>query len=221
MPPIHASSVAFETVSGIYAITNPALMPTEQLLLASIDEALSSGVKIIQYRDKHATADQKLDRAKAITQLCQQYQAKCIINDSLELTLASNAHGVHLGQSDGSISLARKELSASKIIGVTCHNDIQLAISAQTQGADYVAFGRFYASHTKPNAKPAKIEVLFEAKQHLSIPVVAIGGINQHNIKPIIHAGANAVAVIHAIFGQNDIRSAAQQLVSEFNHPTR
>ncbi|GAA3944668.1 thiamine phosphate synthase [Litoribacillus peritrichatus] len=212
-------------ISGIYAITDPNLLTSEQQLLDGVAQALAAGVSIIQYRDKQATQAQKLFRAKAITELCNQHQAKCIINDSLSLALAANAHGVHLGQTDGSIAQARAALPNDAIVGVTCHDDLQLAIKAQNEGASYVAFGRFFPSNTKPQAKPAKISVLFEAKQQLSIPVVAIGGINQHNIDQIIRTGVDSIAIIDAIFGQNDIRHSAQQLVHEFlahefNHST-
>ena len=207
-------------ISGIYAITDPNLLSTETQLLSAVDDALSQGVRIIQYRDKTASNDQKLARAKLIKQLCDQYQAVSIINDSLELAIASNAHGVHLGQTDGSIEEARKQLKASSIIGVTCHDDLALAQQAEKAGADYVAFGRFFPSETKPHAKPADIRCLVEAKTHLSIPIVAIGGINPHNMSQIIDAGADSLAVIHAIFGQPNTKAAASELVTRFRSLT-
>lgn len=204
-------------ISGIYAITDPNLLTSKAALIEAVDNALSQGVNVIQYRDKLTSPNQKLERAKAICKLCQKYQAVSIINDSLELMIASNADGVHLGQTDGAINLARLDIPAHKIVGITCHNDVTLALSAEQQGASYVAFGRFYPSNTKPHAKPAKIETLIEAKQQLSIPVVAIGGINAHNMSPLINAGADCIAVIDAIFGQDDTPKAANTLVSTFN----
>ncbi len=207
-------------ISGIYAITDPNLLTSERALLDAVDCALSQGVRIIQYRDKSATPSVQLARAKAIHALCQQYQAISIINDSVDLMIASGADGVHLGQTDGTAALARHLLPSDAIVGITCHNDPTLALIAEQQGADYIALGRFYPSKTKPQAKPAEIDRLIEAKQQLSIPIVAIGGINAHNMSPLLNAGADAIAVIDAIFGQTDVRQAAKTLVTTFNqHP--
>lgn len=204
-------------ISGIYAITDPKLLTTEAALLDAVDTALAEGVRIIQYRDKLATNDQKLERAKAIHQLCKTYNALSIINDSVDLMMASGSDGVHLGQTDGASDLSHLTLSRDKILGVTCHDDLELARIAERFGASYAAFGRFYPSKTKPQAKPAQIDRLIEAKQHLSIPIVAIGGINAHNMSPLINAGADAIAVIDALFGQSDIQQAANTLVTTFN----
>lgn len=209
-----------DIISGIYAITDPNLLTSQTALLDAVDAALAQGVRVIQYRDKLASSDQKLERAKAIHRLCKRYQAVSIINDSLELMIAADADGVHLGQTDGATALTELDIPKQKIIGVTCHDDIELAILAQQHGASYAAFGRFYPSNTKPHAKQAKIETLIEAKQELSIPVVAIGGINAHNMSPLLDAGADCIAVIDAIFGQNDTQQAANTLVSTFNRLT-
>jgi thiamine-phosphate pyrophosphorylase len=208
-------------ISGIYAITDPNLLTTPTQLLTAVDAALSEGVRIIQYRDKSASAQEKLERARAIVKLCAQYNALSIINDSIELAIASHASGVHLGQTDGCIRTAKQQLPSESIIGVTCHNNVSLALKAQAQGASYAAFGRFFPSNTKPHAKPADISCLVEAKQQLSIPVVAIGGITQHNMPQLINAGADCIAVIDSIFGSNNEDSqgtklAASELVTAF-----
>ena len=140
-----------------------------------------------------------------------------MINDDTELAKACGAHGVHLGQSDGIISQARAFLGNQAIIGNTCHGSLELAQAGVGQGCDYVAFGAFFTSSTKPDASPAPISLLNEARSTLPVPVVAIGGINMDNADQVINAGADMIAVIHNLFASDDICSRAAQFNSLFN----
>jgi thiamine-phosphate pyrophosphorylase len=204
-------------LQGLYAITDSTLMPTTDSMLYQVEQALRGGANIIQYRDKSANHSRRLTQAKALADLCNQFQRPLLINDDIELAKASGAQGVHLGQSDGNVSLARDYLGLTAIIGNTCHSSLELAISAHKQTADYVAFGAFFRSSTKPDATPAPISLLGEARSTLPIPVVAIGGINMDNAAQVITAGANMIAVIHSLFSNDDICAQAGQFDCLFN----
>ena len=205
-------------IQGLYAITDPALTP-DALLLPAAEAALHGGARLLQYRDKTATAVQRRRRASQLRALCHQYDASFIVNDDPALAADVQADGVHIGQSDADIALARQLLGPDRIIGVTCHSDLALARKAIAAGADYVALGRFFASRTKPLAPPAEVSTLQSACQAFHVPVVAIGGVNADNAPQLIEAGAAAVAVIHALFGHSDpaeIEAAARQLSALF-----
>jgi len=200
-------------LQGLYVITDPALCGAN--IINKVEQAISGGAQIIQYRNKTAR-QQQLDEAKALQSLCQKYHRIFIINDDIALAKAVNADGVHLGQTDEAIHTAREQLGNEKIIGVTCHSDLNAAKEAQSQGADYIAFGRFYPSQTKPSAPPAKIDILHQAQSRLQRPIVAIGGITIENAATLITAGADMLAVIHAVFGQENIKQSAQNLSQLF-----
>mgnify|MGYP001945745943 CR=1 FL=1 len=204
-------------LSGLYGITDPILMPSLEQMLTQVESSLKGGVKIVQYRDKSSDQEKRFLEANALNQLCQKYSTPLLINDDVELALKTGAAGVHLGQSDGSVAEARATLGNQAIIGVTCHDSLKLAIHAEKQGADYLAFGAFFPSQTKPDAKPAPLQLLQEAKQKLSLPIVAIGGISVDNANQIINAGADMIAVIHALYAQNDIKATAQCFHQQFN----
>lgn len=206
------------TLSGLYGITDSLLMPTLEEMLKQIESSLKGGARIIQYRDKSTDQHKRLTQACALNKLCQVYNVPLLINDDIELAYHSNAAGVHLGQSDGKITDARNRLSSDAIIGMTCHDSLSLAIQAEKLGADYLAFGAFFPSKTKPNAKPAPLGLINEAKQKLSLPIVAIGGISVDNANQIITAGADMIAVIHALYAQNDIEVTAQHFYQQFNN---
>lgn len=194
---------------GLYVITDPTLCGSN--IIQKVEQAILGGAQIIQYRNKNEniTMSQQRAEATALQSLCSQYGRTFIINDDISLALAINADGVHLGQTDGDITAARKRLGENKIIGITCHSDLSAALSAQQQTANYVAFGRFYPSKTKPTAPPADIDILQHAKSQLQIPIVAIGGISVENATTLINAGADMLAVIHSVFAQNNIQQAA------------
>lgn len=203
-------------LGSIYAITDPLLLPSERLFDAAT-QALAAGVKAIQLRDKSASSSQLEMLGRRLVALCNQYGARCIINDRADIALACGAHGVHLGQGDGSVPAARRLLGDSAIIGVTCHSDIALARQARDEGASYVAFGRFYSSNTKPLAGAASIEVLHQAVAEIGLPIVAIGGIRRDNMAPLLQAGAQTLAVCHSLFGTDDVSTAAADLLAAYH----
>ncbi len=203
-------------LGSIYAITDPLLLPGERLFEAAT-QALAAGVKAIQLRDKSASAAQIEMLGRRLVALCNQYGALCIINDRTDIALACGAHGVHLGQGDGSVPEARRLLGDSAIIGVTCHSDITLARQAWDEGASYVAFGRFYSSYTNPLAGAASIGVLQQAVAEIGLPIVAIGGIRRDNMAPLLQAGAQTLAVCHSLFGTDDVSTAAADLLAAYH----
>ncbi len=190
----------------LYAITG-----SREHLLESVTAAIQGGCQIIQYRDKSSDNKRRLDEATGLAALCEAHQCQLIINDDIALAKAVAAHGVHLGQGDDSIKRARDILGAGAIIGATCHTSLELALRAQAQGADYVAFGRFFTSLTKPQAPQADIEVLSAARKVLTIPIIAIGGITLENAPRLLAAGADILAVGHGLFGAKNIKSQARQ----------
>ena len=190
------------------------MLPGESLF-TGVESALKGGCRVIQYRDKQSKPDQALAKALRLKALCHKYQAALIINDSLALALDSDADGLHLGKSDGHLSEARQALGDKKIIGVTCHSDLQYAQDCINQGASYCAFGRFFESQTKPEAPPCSLETFKQALQ-LSIPVLAIGGISIDNIARFRDTPPHNIAVINSLFGQADIYQAALALSAAF-----
>lgn len=199
-------------ISGLYAITPEE--PDTVELLRRVSLALQGGVRVLQYRNKLGNAALRLEQAQALRALTQEYGVLLIINDDAALTMQVNADGVHLGSEDGSIAAARHALGDGKIIGVSCYNRLSLAHQAVIQGADYVAFGAFFASTTKPDAQGVTLELLRQARNEIDLPLVAIGGITAENGASVLAAGADALAVISALFDAEDILSAAQRLAS-------
>ena len=210
-----ASDEHKEKLKGLYAITDDHLIPEEHFSQA-VESALQGGAKIIQYRDKSSNQQKRLQQASTLNALCKQYQALCIINDDIELTKAVNADGVHLGKDDALITLARQQLGENAIIGISCYNDLNLAIAAEKNSADYVAFGAMFSSSTKPEAINADMALIPEAKQTLSIPVCAIGGITDSNIQQLIQQGVDMTAVINSLFSAGNIKDAANRLSKNF-----
>jgi thiamine-phosphate pyrophosphorylase len=193
---------------GIYAITDCA-NTTEQELLEKSENILKTGISLFQYRNKESDQQKKKRLAQALQSLCHQYNVPFIVNDDVSLAREITADGVHLGKDDGHIHLARETLG-TKIIGISCYNDIARAIKAEQDGADYIAFGAFFPSVTKPDAKKAEIELVKQAKSQLSIPVVAIGGITPENAKPLIDANIDYLAVISGLYSASDTIKATQ-----------
>ncbi|MDA3808556.1 MAG: thiamine phosphate synthase, partial [Thiomicrorhabdus sp.] len=151
---------------GLYIITDPALS-TPETLIENVTSALKGGAKIVQFRDKTSVYAIQFQLAQQLKTLCESYQAWLIINDDIQLAKDVQAHGVHIGKNDADIQSARLLLGADAIIGVTCYNDLQRAQQMQDLGADYVAFGRFFPSETKPLAPQANLQTLIQAKQAL------------------------------------------------------
>ena len=208
------TSTTFRKISGLYAITDHVLLGDEPI--NAVAAAIKGGARIIQYRDKSQDHARRLREANALRQLCNSYQVPLLINDDVELAIAVSADGVHLGQQDGDIIAARARLGAHAIIGVTCHNRIDLAEQAAAQGASYLAFGAIYPSQSKPHAVLCSLDTIEQAKRQFELPLVAIGGISVDNIAPVIAAGANACAVIANLWQSVDICQQATILSKEF-----
>jgi len=195
-------------VQGLYVITGAYRDVAD--LGRQVRAALAGGARAVQYRDKNRDAEARLAAARMLAALCREFGARFIVNDDVALATASGADGVHLGRDDASAESAREALGRDALIGVSCYNEFARAVAAQAAGADYVAFGSFYASNTKPNAVRADVSLLARAREKLATGVVAIGGITAANARPLIEAGADAVAVCDDIFGRTDIQAAAR-----------
>lgn len=202
-------SSAQHELRGLYAITDSGLQPPEQLL-QRVDAAIDGGAVLIQYRDKHSNRTARRQQAKELAALCTSRGVALIINDDVQLAAECGAQGVHLGKHDCDLQAARARLGGQAIIGVSCYNEWSRALRAVAAGADYIAFGRFFPSHTKPEAVAAETDLLVRARKTFQQPVAAIGGITPENGGQLIHAGADLLAVIHGVFGQPDARRAAQ-----------
>lgn len=202
-------------IKGLYAIT-PDLADTAELL-SKVRQVLQGGARVLQYRNKAADAALKLRQAKALRELTREFEVTYIVNDDVQLAAQVGADGVHLGGEDGSVSAARTQLGSARIIGVSCYNRLPLAHEAVQQGADYVAFGAFFSSGVKPNAVKATSDLLQQARRELNVSIVAIGGITQQNGASLIAAGADALAVISALWNAPDIESTARGFSTLFS----
>ncbi|WP_430392427.1 thiamine phosphate synthase [Dyella sp. 20L07] len=196
---------------GLYVITDG---PRPDLLKV-VALALAGGAKLLQYRDKTTDSARRLAEAQAIRALCDAHNVPMIINDDVALALASGAAGVHLGEDDGDIAAARAQLGADAIIGVSCYDSAERAHQQAAAGADYLAFGAFFPSPTKPLARRASFDLLRQTAA-LGLPRVAIGGITPDNGGPLIDAGADYLAVISAVFGDEDVHGAAASFAQLF-----
>ncbi len=201
-------------ISGLYAVT-PDVADTPRLI-ATAQAALAGGARLLQYRNKPAVPELRLTQARALLALCRKYRASFIVNDHLDLALAVDADGLHLGADDGSLAAARAQLGPARVLGASCYDRLELALEAEHLGADYVAFGSFYSSRVKPGAVHAPLALLREARRRLSIPVVAIGGITHEHAPQLIAAGAHCVAVISALFDADDVELAARRFSALF-----
>ncbi|MDO3386719.1 thiamine phosphate synthase [Gilvimarinus sp. SDUM040013] len=185
--------------NALYAITDCANL-RGAALYSPVQQALAGGCRFVQYRDKSDDKVRRYAEATQLLKLCRQFNAKLIINDDVALARSVKADGVHLGQSDSTIREARQALGAKAIIGATCHSDMELARYALQDGANYVAFGRFFPSATKPDAPPARLSLLTQVRRRWpDCCIVAIGGITQANAELAIQQGANYVAVCHDV----------------------
>ncbi len=213
----HSVQAAYSAaLQGLYAITDSKLLPGETLF-SGVALAIAGGAKIIQYRNKTATTARQQEEAIALRKLCHEHNVIFLVNDNLQLCQASGADGVHLGQQDGKLADARYRLGNEAILGVTCHGSAKLVAAAEKAGADYVALGRFFPSQTKPEAPATSIATLKQIRQQTALPIVAIGGITADNGRELIKAGADMLAVIHGVFGQDNIRQRATDLQALFD----
>ncbi len=201
---------------GLYAITDTALL-AGGVLVERVEQAIRGGATLIQYRDKQLSPAQRQHQAAALARVCGNYGVPLIINDDVTLAATVGAAGVHLGEHDTGLQAARRELGPDAIIGVSCYNQVDLARQAADCGADYVAFGRFFPSSTKPAAIQATPALLTDARQAIDLPIVAIGGISPENGRELLSAGADLLAVIHGVFGQPDVEAAARRYAALFD----
>jgi thiamine-phosphate pyrophosphorylase len=202
-------------LSGLYAVT-PDLADTADLLRRA-GQALLGGAVLVQYRNKPAGATLRREQAAALLALCRRHGVPLVINDDLQLALEVGADGAHLGREDGDLCTARAALGAGRILGVSCYDEPERAREAKRIGADYVAFGSFFASPTKPAAIRAPLALLAAARAELGLPVCAIGGIALQNAPQLIDAGADLLAVISDLFEAPDIRGRAAAYTSLFS----
>jgi thiamine-phosphate pyrophosphorylase len=198
---------------GLYAIT-PESADTDALA-ARVREALEGGAALVQYRAKRAGAELALAQARRLRDLCREFDAPFIVNDSLELALAVDADGLHLGREDGDLRAARAALP-ERLLGVSCYADPELARHAAREGADYIGIGSVFASATKPGAARAALDRVAAARAAGGIPVAAIGGITTANAAQALAAGADMLAVITALFEAPDVRAAARDFARLF-----
>ncbi|SFE75689.1 thiamine phosphate synthase [Nitrosomonas sp. Nm166] len=201
-------------ISGLYAIT-PDLEDTNALL-DKVRQLLKGGAQLIQYRNKLANDMLLLEQARLLLRLCRRCKIPLIINDHVNLAAEIDADGVHVGQNDISVLDARKQLGRTKIIGASCYNSLDLALRAEKESADYIAFGAFFTSLTKPNAVSVPVNLMSQAKKKISIPMVGIGGIQLTNAKTVIQSGCAAVAVCHDVFYTENITATAAQYAQLF-----
>lgn len=204
-----------DKLKGLYAITDETLI-TEDRFSAAIESVLLGGVRIIQYRDKSDDQKKRLQQATELRALCTRHQATCIINDDIELARAVDADGVHLGKDDARLADARRVLGDDAIIGISCYDDISIAVAAEKNSADYVAFGTMFSSPTKPDAVCAGPTIISQAKQQLKIPVCAIGGITEENIQQLVAHRIDMAAVISSLFAADDLTRSAGRLSRHF-----
>jgi thiamine-phosphate pyrophosphorylase len=212
MPPTSLSLAV--PLSGLYAVT-PDLLDSDDLL-ARVTAAVDGGASAIQYRNKIASPPLRRAQALALRDLCAGRGVTFIVNDDVDLAYAVDADGVHVGRDDAPVARARRRLGQTAIIGVSCYDSLEHATAAVAAGADYVAFGSFFASETKPAAARAKPALLTAAKARLRVPLVAIGGITPAHAPALIAAGADALAVVRAVFEAPDVKAAARAFSDAF-----
>lgn len=203
-------------IGGLYVIADTEIL-RDDIFLSAVQQAILGGARLVQYRDKGKDTVGRYRQAIALAALCDKYHVPLMINDHPQLARDVQAQGVHIGAEDGLVTKARAIVGDEVCIGVSCYNDLERAREAYHDGADYLAFGRFFASHTKPHAVQAEPTLLMQARAEFNAPLVAIGGITPRNGTQLLTAGADALAVINGVLGQNDIRAAARAYVDMFS----
>ncbi|MEE1056918.1 MAG: thiamine phosphate synthase [Acutalibacteraceae bacterium] len=194
----------------LYLCTDRKLM-TAPTLEKAVEDAIKGGCTVIQLREKYCTSQEFYDLALSVKKITDYYEIPLIINDRIDIAVAIDASGVHLGQKDLPSDVARKILGEEKIIGASANN-LQMAVKAESDGVDYIGIGALFTTNTKNDTKPVSVEQLKKICSAVKIPVVAIGGINHSNIHLLKDTGINGVAVISAVIGSEDITSAAKRL---------
>lgn len=195
-------------LEGLYAVT-PDWGDTAHLIRTT-EAILRGGCRIVQYRNKTTSPCHRHEQAVALRGLTKRYDALLIVNDDVDLALSVDADGVHLGGEDGDLAAARERLGPGRTLGASCYQSWELAAAAAKAGADYIAFGSFFPSPTKPQAKRADLSLIAPAKAATHLPICAIGGIALDNAAPLIAAGADLLAVISAVYNSPDPEGAAR-----------
>jgi thiamine-phosphate pyrophosphorylase len=204
-----------ERISGLYVILDRQfLLGREEVDVAR--QIIEGGARVIQLRGKQSKKGELLIVAQKLREFCRQTGTQFIINDYLDLAMAVNADGLHVGQEDLPLSVIRRELPIDKIVGCSVKT-LSQAKKAQAEGADYIAVGSMFPTTTKREATVVGVDMLKELKRTVSTPVVAIGGINQNNVDEVVAAGADAIAVISAVLGGEDVKGAVQKLVTKID----
>lgn len=198
----------------LYLCTDRGIM-TADTIEESVELAVQGGVTVVQLREKECTSREMYEMARRVKEVTDAYEVPLIINDRIDIALAVQADGVHLGQSDVPVEAARNILGSDRIVGATA-NTVELAEAAWKSGADYLGVGDVFGTSTKADTRPVTLEVLKEIRETVSIPVVAIGGVNAENIHLLKETGVDGVAVISAVLGQRDITAAAEGLLDKF-----
>ena len=195
-------------MKGLYIVTPD--WDDTQKLLDTTEMALRGGAALVQYR--HKTADETLRREQAerLLELCRRYQRPLIVNDHVDLCLALDAEGVHIGGADMSLAQVRAILGADKIVGASCYGDLQLARNAHRDGASYVAFGGFYPSRVKKYPVTTPGGIIGESKSEVPLPVIVIGGMTEENAAPLVARGADMVAAISSVYSAADPETSAR-----------
>lgn len=204
-----ANPLSKSVIHGLYAIT-----PNEGdsgRLRDMVEAGIAGGASLVQYRNKRANSKLRHDQSRLLLELCRRHQVPLIINDEVNLCLEIGADGVHIGATDGNLQEVRAQLGNDRILGASCYNSLTLATRAQSEGADYIAFGACFPSATKPEALRAELSLFGRGRDVLHIPMVAIGGITLDNASLAIEAGADALAVIGALFESDDVEHTARQ----------
>ncbi|RHS62193.1 thiamine phosphate synthase [Clostridium sp. AM45-5] len=194
----------------LYAVTDRAWL-NGATLESQVEQALKGGATFVQLREKELDEETFLEEAKKIKKLCGKYHVPFVINDNVDIALAVDADGVHVGQSDMEAGKVREKLGPDKIIGVSCKT-VEQALLAKKHGADYLGVGAMYPTGTKKDATAVTPAALSEICHAVDIPVVAIGGINKDRLEPLKGTGVDGVAVVSAIFAAEDIEKAAKEL---------
>ena len=199
---------------GLYVISDDKLTPGETLL-EQVQQALRGGATIVQLRDKTSSEDAIREKSIALQNLCHEYDALFVLNDKIDLAIELQCDGLHIGKSDHyRFDAIRKDFKG--VLGVSCYGDLDLAKDFEKRGADYVAFGSFYTSPTKPSANIVPLEILKDARIKLNIPVCAIGGINTQNITDVMEYHPDMVSIVNDIWSAQDITSQSSLYANQF-----
>lgn len=200
----------------LYAVTDRKWLQDGQTLAGQVEQAILGGVTVVQLREKHASAAEFLAIAQKVKQVTDRYQVPLIINDNLEVALAVDAAGIHVGQEDLAAAAVRQKIGDKKIVGVSAQT-VEQALAAEQAGADYLGVGAVFPTSSKDDAVEVDFATLQAICQAVQIPVVAIGGITVQNMTALQGSGIVGVAVISAIFGKPDVKKAAQDLTAAWN----